>query len=58
MAEVRAQQSQMYKLPTYEELIHYIETDPYKITDTNRSAKFLRNCFQLSFFLTISQLNH
>jgi len=49
MAEVRAQQSQMYKIPTYEELIDYIERDPYKIKYPNRSAKFLRNSFQLSF---------
>ena len=36
-------------LPTYEELIDYIERDPYKIKYPNRSAKFLRNSFQLSF---------
>ena len=37
------------KRPTYEELIDYIERDPYKIKYPNRSAKFLRNSFQLSF---------
>ena len=37
------------QLPTNEELIDYIETDPYKIKYPNRGAKFLRNSFQLSF---------
>jgi len=35
--------------PTYEELIDYIERDPYKIEYPNRSATFLRNSFQLGF---------
>ena len=47
---VMAQRSQMHTLPTYEELIDYIERDPVKIKYPNRSAKFLRNSFQLSFF--------
>ena len=37
-------------LPTYEELIDYIERDPVKIKYPNRSAKLLRHSFQLSFF--------
>ena len=49
-ARVMAQRTQMNTLPTYEELIDYIERDPVKIKYPNRSAKFLRNSFQLSFF--------
>ena len=49
MAELKAQRTQMNTLPTYEELIDYIERDPIKIKYPNRSAKFLRNSFQLSF---------
>jgi len=45
MVEVRAQQSQMYKRPTYEELIDYIQRDPYKIKYPNRNAKFLKRFF-------------
>ena len=37
-------------LPTYEELIDYIERDPYKIKYPNRGAEFLRNSFQISSF--------
>ena len=40
-------------LPTYEELIDYIERYPYKIKYPDRSAKFLRNSFQLSFLIIL-----
>ncbi len=35
-------------VPTYEELIDYIERDPDKIKYPDRSAKFIRNSFELS----------
>ena len=34
--------------PTYEQVIEYIEDDPDKIKYPNRSAKFIRNTFELS----------
>ena len=37
-------------LPTYEELIDYIERDPYKIKYPNRSAKFFTQFFSIKFF--------
>ena len=41
--------NQLHKRATYEELIDFIETDPYKIKYPDREAKILRNSFQLSF---------
>ena len=41
--------NELYKRPTYEELIDFIETDPYTINYPDRGAKFKRNSFQLSF---------
>jgi len=37
---------------TYEEVIEYIESDPDKIVYPDRSAKFLRNSFELGFLDT------
>ena len=39
--------NQLHKRATYEELINFIETDPYKIKYPNREATFLRNSFSI-----------
>jgi len=41
--------NQIHKRATYEELIDFIENDPYKIKYPNREVRFMRNTFQLSF---------
>ena len=41
--------NELYKRPTYVELIDFIETDPYEIKYPDRAAKFTGNSFQLSF---------
>ena len=47
--------NELHKRATYEELIDFIENDPYKIKYPDREAKFTRNSFQLSF---LDQYSH
>ena len=41
--------NQLYRKPTYDEVIGYIETEPNTLEYPDRQAKFLRNSFELSF---------
>ena len=42
--------NKLYRKPSYNEVIGYIETEPNDIKYPNRQAKFLRDSFELSFF--------
>ena len=48
MAKVTMMESGLRRKQTYEEIIDYIQNDQDKIKYPNRTAKFLRNTFQLS----------
>ena len=48
MAKVAMMTSGLTRRQTYEEVLDYIENDPDKIKYPNRTAKYLRNTFQLS----------
>ena len=48
MAKVAMMESGLRRKQTYEEIIDYIQNDQDKIKYPNRTAKFLRNTFQLS----------
>lgn len=48
MATVGINPVGLKKKPTYNELVNYIEDDPDKIKFPDRTAKYLRNSFQLS----------
>lgn len=48
MATVGINPVGLRKKPTYNELVNYIEDDPDKIKFPDRTAKYLRNSFQLS----------
>ena len=41
--------NELYRKPTYDEVIGYIETEPNTIKYPDRQATFLRNSFELSF---------
>lgn len=48
MAKVAMMESGLRRRQTYSEIIDHIENDPDKIQYPDRTAKFLRNTFQLS----------
>ena len=48
MAKVAMMTSGLTRRQTYEEVLDYIENDPDKIKYPNRTAKYLRNTFQLN----------
>ena len=55
MANVAMMTDGLRRKPTYEEVIDYIEHDPDKIKYPNRTAKYLRNTFELSQFDGVGQ---
>ena len=48
MTKVAMMSTGLRVTPTYEQVIGYIEDDPDKIKYPNRTAKFMRNTFELS----------